>query len=50
VVGAAVSAAILTDEPFGWREAVGCILIVGAGLIEGLDEMKSSRKAETPAA
>ncbi|HEY7689832.1 MAG TPA: DMT family transporter, partial [Dongiaceae bacterium] len=35
VVGAAVSAAILTDEPFGWREILGCIFIVGAGLIEG---------------
>jgi len=45
VVGAAVSAAILTDEPFGWREIVGCILIVGAGLIEGIDEIKVSRAA-----
>lgn len=46
VVGAAVSAAILTDEPFGWREILGCIFIVGAGLIEGLDEIKASRTAE----
>ena len=41
VMAAAVSAAILTDEPFGWREAVGCVLIVTAGLIEGLDEMQA---------
>ena len=46
VVGAAVSAAILTDEPFGWREILGCIFIVGAGLIEGFDEIKASRTAE----
>lgn len=35
VVGAG-SAAILTDEPFGWREAGGCVLILAAGLAEGL--------------
>ncbi len=28
------SAAILTDEPFGWREATGALLVIGAGLIE----------------
>ncbi len=28
------SAAILTDEPFGWREATGALLVVSAGLIE----------------
>lgn len=33
VVGA-VSAATLADEPFGWREAIGCSLIILAGLTE----------------
>lgn len=33
VVGA-VSASTLSDEPFGWREAVGCTLIILAGLTE----------------
>ena len=28
------SAAILTNEPFGWREATGALLVIGAGLIE----------------
>ena len=46
VVGAAVSAAILTDEPFGLREILGCIFIVGAGLIEGFDEIRASRTAD----
>ena len=27
VVGAVVSASLLTDDPFGWREVFGCILI-----------------------
>ena len=35
VVGA-VSAALLTDEAFGWREATGCALILAAGAIEVL--------------
>lgn len=43
VLGAAVSAAILTDEPFGWREAFGCTLIIAAGLSEGLDEIRLRR-------
>lgn len=33
VVGVA-SAAILTDEPFGTREIIGSLLVIGAGLIE----------------
>jgi len=44
VVGAVVSASLLTDDPFGWREAIGCILIVGAGLLEGLDELRRGRR------
>ncbi|MBT6118527.1 MAG: DMT family transporter [Rhodospirillaceae bacterium] len=31
---AAGSAAVLTDEAFGWREAVGTLLILAAGLID----------------
>lgn len=34
VVAAATSASLLTDEPFGLREAAGCALILAAGLIE----------------
>ncbi len=33
VVGV-VSAALLTSEPFGWREMLGGILILGAGLLD----------------
>ena len=43
VVGAVISAALLTDDPFGWREGAGCLLIVGAGLLEGLDELRRRR-------
>jgi drug/metabolite transporter (DMT)-like permease len=45
VMAAAASAAILTEEPFGWREALGCMLIIAAGLVEGLDEMRARRPA-----
>ncbi len=44
VVGAVISASLLTDDPFGWREAIGCILIAGAGLLEGLDELRRGRR------
>jgi drug/metabolite transporter (DMT)-like permease len=44
VVGAVISASLLTDDPFGWREAAGCVLIVGAGLLEGLDELRRGRR------
>lgn len=40
VVGAVVSASLLTAEPFGPREIAGCLLIVGAGLFEGLAELR----------
>lgn len=49
VVTAALSAAILTDEPFGWREVAGCILIIGAGAIEGVGEMREQSAARHPA-
>lgn len=35
VVGIA-SAAVLTDEPFGWVEAIGTVLVVGAGVVDVL--------------
>ncbi|MEX2648489.1 MAG: DMT family transporter [Alphaproteobacteria bacterium] len=38
------SAALLADEPFGWREAIGWLLIVGAGLME----VVAPQRAETP--
>ena len=34
VVAAAISASILTSEPFGFSEAAGCALILAAGIIE----------------
>ena len=34
VVTAAASAAALTDEPFGQREVIGCLLITSAGFVE----------------
>lgn len=40
VVGV-VSAAILTDEPFGWREIIGGAMILGAGM---LDVVAGARK------
>jgi len=49
VVGAVVSASLLTNDRFGWREAIGCILIVGAGLLEGLDELRRGRPAYSAA-
>ena len=45
VLASATSAALLTNEPFGWREATGCILILGAGMIEGLDQLRGRRRA-----
>lgn len=34
VVVGVISAALLTEEPFGWREATGATLIVVAGVVE----------------
>ncbi len=34
LVVAAVSAALWAGEPFGWREAAGCVLILTAGALE----------------
>ena len=40
VVAAAASASLLTDEPFGARELLGCLLILSAGLVEGLAQAR----------
>ena len=45
VVGSA-SAAVLTDESFGWREIVGSMLIITAGLTEIVLAPKASQNEE----
>jgi drug/metabolite transporter (DMT)-like permease len=40
VAVAAISAALLAGEPFGLREAAGCVLIVAAGALEGWSELR----------
>jgi drug/metabolite transporter (DMT)-like permease len=47
VAVAAISAALLAGEPFGLREASGCLLILGAGAVEALSEFRP--KAPAPA-
>lgn len=37
---ASLSASLLLDEPFGWREAIGGLLIVGAGALEAYGEIR----------
>ncbi len=43
VVVASASASLLTDEPFGWREAAGCVLILSAGLVEAAPDLRNRR-------
>jgi drug/metabolite transporter (DMT)-like permease len=43
VAVAALSAALLAGEPFGLREAAGCVLIVAAGALEGWSELRPGR-------
>ncbi len=38
------SAAILTAEPFGWREALGTVLVIGSGLTEVLVNRTVTRR------
>jgi drug/metabolite transporter (DMT)-like permease len=44
VAVAAISAALLAGEPFGLREAAGCLLILSAGALEGAAELRPSRR------
>jgi drug/metabolite transporter (DMT)-like permease len=44
VAVAAISAALLAGEPFGAREAVGCLLILAAGALEGAAELRPARR------
>jgi drug/metabolite transporter (DMT)-like permease len=41
----AVTAAIWAGEPFGWREAIGIVLITGAGLIESVADLRRGMRA-----
>jgi len=45
VVVGLVSAALLANEPFGWREVMGAVLIVGAAVVE-----LTGAPADSPAA
>ena len=47
VAVAAISAALLAGEPFGLREAAGCVLIIGAGALEGAAELRPARRPLT---
>ena len=42
-----VSAGLLADDPFGWREGVGGILILSAGLVEIFFSPVSAEGAES---
>jgi drug/metabolite transporter (DMT)-like permease len=44
VAVAALSAALLAGEPFGLREAMGCLLILAAGALEGMAELRPGRR------
>ena len=45
VFATTVSARLLTSEPFGWHELVGCLAILAAGVTSGVDQMRQSRLA-----
>jgi len=45
VLATTVSARILTSEPFGWHELIGCLAILAAGIASGVDQMRQSRLA-----
>ena len=51
VLATTVSARLLTDEPFGWNELIGCLAILAAGVTSGVDQMRQSRlgMADQPA-
>ena len=39
VLASAISAALFANEPFGWHEGIGCVLILSAGLLEGINQI-----------
>lgn len=41
VLASAISAALFAGEPFGWREGAGCFLIVSAGVVEGISQLRT---------
>jgi drug/metabolite transporter (DMT)-like permease len=41
----AITAALWAGEPFGWREAIGIVLITGAGILESLRDIWNSRRS-----
>jgi drug/metabolite transporter (DMT)-like permease len=43
VLATTVSARLLTSEPFGWHEMIGCLAILAAGVTSGVDQMRQSR-------
>jgi drug/metabolite transporter (DMT)-like permease len=45
VLATTVSARLLTSEPFGWNELIGCLAILAAGITSGVDQMRQSRLA-----
>jgi hypothetical protein len=47
VAVAAISAALLAGEPFGLREAAGCVLIIAAGALEGAAELRPGHRPLT---
>ena len=48
-VVSAASASLITDEPFGWHEAIGCVLVIGAVGVEGLAQLVEVRLARARA-
>ncbi len=48
LVAAAIASAMLTQEPFGWREVAGCTLILFAGLAEAIPDLRAARRKPGP--
>ena len=48
LVAAAIASAILTQEPFGWREVAGCVLILLAGVAEAVPDLHAARRKPAP--
>jgi hypothetical protein len=41
------SAAMLTDEPFGWREVLGSLLVIGGTVLEVAGQSRQVAQAAT---